>query len=95
MKSRTSLKTSKIGSLFLEIHPVIAEKASHWLCNQHNSFIFDLIFIKLAVKLYMNESDKFENWPDWIINLKSFSHLIAGKKPLFDCLTHSVLIGCS
>ena len=48
---------------------LIAEKASVWLCHQYKiKFWLDLP--KFADKRNMDEiSDKFENWPDWIINL--------------------------
>ena len=33
--------------------PLIAEKAPIWLNHQHNTFSFDLIFLKLADKVVM------------------------------------------
>ena len=46
----------------IELHSFIAEKASVWLCHQHNSFSFDQIFLKLADKVDMDEFlDKSEN----------------------------------
>ena len=44
------------------------------------SFSFDRILHILADKVDMDEiSDKFKNWPDWIINLRVTSPLIAEK----------------
>ena len=44
------------------------------------SFSFDRMFLKLADKVAMHEiSDRFENWPDRIINLKSYVPLIVEK----------------
>ena len=35
--------------------PLIAEKASVWLCHQHYSFSFDWIILKLPGKMGMDE----------------------------------------
>ena len=41
------------------------------VCHHYNSFSFDRMFLKLTDKLGMDEiSDKFETWPDRIINLR-------------------------
>ena len=56
------------------------------------------MFLKLVDKVDIDEIlDEFENWLDWIINLKSHVPLIA-EKPLFDIVTgisYKVLIGSS
>ena len=55
-------------------------------------------FLKVADKMDMDEIlDKFENWPDQIINLSITSSWLL-KKPLFGfviSITHSVLIETS
>ena len=74
---------------------MIAKKAPVRLCYQHNSFRFDWFFQKLADKVEMDEvSDEFETWPDQIISYRVTSPLIA-EKPLYGCITCSVLIGSS
>ena len=67
-------------------------------CHYHNCFSFGWMFLKLADKVNMDKiSDKFENWPDRIMNLTVTSPWLL-KKPKFNFVirvTHSVLIGCS
>ena len=66
MNSRTSSKTGKIRSLIIELHPLIAEKASVWHCHQHNSFSFGQFFLKSADKVDRDEfSDKFKTLARW------------------------------
>ena len=59
-------------------------------------FSFDQMFLELADKVDMDEiSNKFEKWPDQIINLRVMTRLLL-KKPLFDfviSVTHLGLIG--
>ena len=64
-------------------------------CHKHNLFSFDWMIIVLADKVDMNDiSDKFENWPDPIINLRVTLPSLP-KKPLIDfviTITSSVSI---
>ena len=80
MKSWTSLKTGQIRSLVLEFIPFIAEKASVWLCHQHNSIGFDQMFLKLPEQVDMDEIlDEFENWPDQIMDQSYVSDCCKGQ----------------
>ena len=63
-----NLKTVQIGSLILELFPLIDENVFVWLCHQHNSKNIDQIFLKHADKVDMDSVlDSFETWPDRII----------------------------
>ena len=98
MKCQTSSKTDQMGSLILSYIPLIAEKASVWLCHQRNLFSFDLIFLKPADMVDMDKiSNNFINWLDQIISLRVMSPWLL-KKPLFDfviSITNPVLVRSS
>ena len=71
--------------------PLIAEKASVWLCHQHNSFSFDMIFLTLADKVDIDEIlDVFENWPDRIIILKVMPPELRRKDSVWLCHEHNL-----
>ena len=51
--------------------PWLLKKASVWIYHRYNSFSFDQMFLKRGDNVDINEiCDKFENWPDRMINLR-------------------------
>ena len=92
-------KLARSDHYFYSYVTLIADKASVWLCHQHNLFSFDWIFLKLADKGVvggvMDEIlDDFKNCPDWIINLMRVMSLDCWKSicDFVIKITHSVLI---
>ena len=58
MTSQKVSKTEQIGSLILELLPLIAEKACVGLRHQCSASSFDRIFMKLADQVDMEEVGK-------------------------------------